>query len=92
MSKKNTRALYRWTVDCGRMGVITGLFTASDEDVQKMCETSIYLDEPLGEHSEWSGKPKAEQFERLTDDADFVKKFEAYGCASGYDPRDHVTE
>lgn len=92
MSKKSTKALYRFTLDCGRMGSLDGLFTATDAEVKDIIGKHVYFGEVLGKHSEIAADMEAENFERLTDNPDFVKTFEQFKCASGTNPFGYLDE
>lgn len=89
MSKK---ALWRFYWDVRRHGSVRGLFVATDDEVQKALGEYVYFGEILGKHSEVSGTLEEADLTRLTDDADFIAKFEEYGCASGYNPLQYINE
>lgn len=44
--------LYRFEVDYGRSGKLSGLFVSTDEDLNLLNDTTIYFGEVLGKHSE----------------------------------------
>lgn len=83
------RGLYRMTWGAGRAGTLHGLFTATDEEVKAAIGREIYFGEVLGKHSEVYGELDAKEVVLVTDDADFVKKFDEYKCASGYNPLEY---
>jgi hypothetical protein len=81
-----TKALWRFHWDCRRAGHVRGLFVATDEEIKAGIGKAVYFGEILGKHSEVQGTLEEKDLERLTDDADFIAKFEQYDCASGYNP------
>lgn len=89
MSKK---ALWKFEWDVRRMGKVRGMFIATDEEVEKHIGAQVYFGEILGKHSEIHGTLDREDLTRLTDDAEFIAKFEEYGCASGYNPLRYLAE
>lgn len=82
------KKLYRFKAYFGRMGTLAGLFVADDaEEVAPAIGRRAYFGEALGKHSEVEIDPlEPKHFEALTDDAAFIEKFEAFGCASGVNP------
>lgn len=86
------KALYKFHVDCGRMGSLDGIFIAEDAEVQALAGKPVYFGEVLGKHSDVEVDLKAEHFQRITDDAVFVNSFETFKCQSGFDPRDYIHE
>lgn len=86
------RGLYRMVWDGGRMGTLSGLFTATDEEVKAAIGQRVYFGEVLGKHSEVFGTLDADEVSLVTDDAAFVAKFDEHGCASGYNPLDYLSD
>jgi hypothetical protein len=86
------RGLYRMVWDAGRMGTLSGLFTATDEEVKAAIGQRVYFGEVLGKHSEVYGTLEKSEVSLVTDDPAFVSKFDEYGCASGYNPLDYINE
>jgi hypothetical protein len=44
--------LWKWVGDCGRMGDLTGLFVATEEQVAALAGRNVYFGEALGKHSD----------------------------------------
>lgn len=44
--------LWKWELDCGRMGTLGGAFFATDEQLERVLGCEVYLDDVLGKHSE----------------------------------------
>lgn len=84
------RCLYRFRAYFGRSGTLTGLFTSTPEEIAACIGPEIHFGEVLGKHSDVTATLEESDFEKLTDDADFVRRFEEYGCASGFDPRGYL--
>ena len=57
--------LWTWNIDCGRMGELTGAFFATNEELERALGYEIWLDEPLGKHSEITVELERDQFEAL---------------------------
>lgn len=94
-----TSALYRFNLDCGRMGDLSGIFIADQKQIDKIEGKNIYFGEVLGKHSEiYIDDFKAESFlTKLTDNSEFienVKKFISDGdeTISGFSPVEYFEE
>lgn len=84
-----TKAIYRLAVDYGRMGYVEGLFIAEKADVLKIAGKTVHFGEILGKHSEVSVDINDESLTVLSEDQDFIAKFEEImgeGTISGYNP------
>lgn len=84
------KKLYRFFWDCGRQGEVNGIFVAEEENIKESLGKEVYFGEILGKHSEICGELSEEDFEVLTDDQEFIKKFQEFGCASGYNPLSYL--
>lgn len=85
------KKLYKFYVDAGRMGSISGIFVAKEEDVnKKLLGCNVYFGEILGKHSDVSVDIEPDMLTVLTDDQIFINKFEALDCSSGYNPFDYL--
>lgn len=85
------KKLYRYYMDCGRMGGVSGVFTAEEEEVKAAIGSRVNFGEILGKHSEVRGVLKEEQIEMLTDDQVAVEVIDKYlGGGTGYDPLDYL--
>lgn len=85
-----SKAIYRWKLDCGRMGQLAGIFVAEDANVHKAAGKRWYQTDILGKHSEIEGRLEVKEFERLTDDPVFVETFARLKCATGHNPLEWV--
>ena len=84
--------LYKFDLNCGRAGSLRGLFVADEEtEIKPAIGLEICFGEVLGKHSEVIFDLEEGHLTALTDDADFIAKFEAYECASGYNPLAYIT-
>lgn len=70
MSKK----LYSFHWDCRRMGDLTGVFIAEENEVKALIGKEVYFGEVLGKHSEIEGTIDAEDFTVRSDDQDLIAK------------------
>lgn len=87
--KKNDRGtprLYKFEAHFGRMGDVSSLFVAGENEIKAALGREACFGEILGKHSEISCVLAAEHFKALDTDAAFVAKFEELGCASGHNP------
>lgn len=88
MAKK----LYKFYGNCGRMGDLSGLFVAEEAEIKSSIGKTVYFGEVLGKHSDISLCLSEDDYTELTDDLDFITKFEAFGCQSGHNPLDYLDE
>lgn len=89
----NEKVVYRFTWDCGRQGIVRGIFAASPEQVQAAIGQRIYFGEILGKHSEIYGELDEEDLEVLTDDTDFIRQATEFGLIpNGYNPLNYLPE
>lgn len=85
------KKLYRYTMGCGRMGEVTGLFVADDVlEIKPAIGLDLYFGEILGKHSEVQGTLEAKELVVVSDDQSFITKFEEYGCGNGHSPLDAI--
>ena len=92
-----TKVIARFDWDCGRMGVVEGLFVTTLEDIEKITGKNVYFGEILGKHSEIDGDigGLGEDINIVTDDQEFIAKFESImgsSTVSGYNPFDYYEE
>lgn len=86
------RKLYRFKWDVGRMGTVRGIFTADENEIAKAIGESVSFGEILGKHSDVYGTLEEKDLTVLTDDPVFIAKFDEYGCESGYNPLDYLSD
>ena len=87
------RKLYRFQWDCGRNGVVEGVFSADDDMLESSIGKRVYFGEILGKHSEVHGTLDNDDLEVLTDDQEFIAKAEEYGLVPiGYNPLSYMVE
>jgi hypothetical protein len=84
------KAIYKMTIDCGRMGDLYGQFVATKEAIAELIGTEVYFGEVLGKHSEVNVVMKEKYFQMVTDDQKVVEMFEKYNFSSGYCPFDYI--
>lgn len=90
---KKIIAQFYW--DCGRMGSVEGIFTCNAEDLNKAYGSEVYFGEILGKHSEIYGTLEESDITILSEDQDFIRKFEEIlgtGTVSGYNPLEYLVE
>ena len=83
-----TKGIYKFHLDCGRMGDLEGVFIADPIHVEQALasDEEIYYGECLGKHSEISEKLTPDQIKLVTLDIEFIEKFEQLELYSGFDP------
>jgi len=86
------KKIYEFFWDCGRMGILEGLFIADSEDVKQIIGQEVYFGEVLGKHSGIFDTVTEDDLTVKTEDQDFIEKFiEIFGegTISGYNPFDY---
>jgi len=87
-------AIYKMTIDFGRMGDLDGVFVADTDDVKKLIKSGqeIYFGEVLGKHSDVSCAIQNKHLTLVTTDEAFIELFEKYDLSNGYNPFDYINE
>lgn len=86
------KKLYKFNLNYGRMGKLSGIFVADEKKVESLLGREAYFGEVLGKHSEVFCTLKEDNFKCLTDDQEFIAKFQEFKCQSGCNPFDYVEE
>lgn len=86
------KKLYKFFWDCGRQGDLTGTFVATTEEVDKAIGKAVYFGEVLGKHSEIYGTLDEKDLKVLTDDQDFIEKFEKLVGNVGRNPLKYLRD
>lgn len=87
------KVIAKFYMDCGRMGSVEGIFTSTKKDLEAAYGKAFYFGEILGKHSEIYGNLDESDIDIITDDQEFVAKFEEIigsGTVSGYNPLDYM--
>lgn len=86
--------LWKFFWYCGRNGEVEGLFTATQEEIEKYIDSQVYFGEILGKHSEIYGTLEWDDIEKLDLDSETVEKVtKLLGKTwSGYNPLDYIDE
>ena len=90
-----SKGIYTFEVEFGRMGDLTGIFIADETDIQRVIGKEVYFGECLGKHSDIECLIKEDHFQLLSNDQDFITKFEEIlgtGTISGYSPFDYIED
>jgi hypothetical protein len=82
------KGIYKFSLDCGRMGDLQGVFIATDQQVKKLISSKIevYFGEILGKHSEVSSSIEKKHIKLLTDDINAIDVVEKYDLSNGINP------
>ena len=86
------KKIYKYYLDCGRMGEVSGVFVEDDENIKKSIGCHIYFGEILGKHSEVTTTLEEDDFTIVTDNQDFIALFEEYRLDNGYNPLDYMDD
>lgn len=77
------KKLYKYSEYFGRAGDLEGIFVAEERDIDQSMGGEVNFGEVLGKHSDITGTIDKDTILILTEDQDFIAKFEEYGLASG---------
>jgi hypothetical protein len=83
------KGIYKFDADFGRMGDLSGVFVATDAEIEEIIGNEIYFGEVLGKHSEVFLTVEEDNFTLITNDEKFIEMFEQYGLENGHNPFDH---
>lgn len=88
------KKLFRYGLDCGRMGFVEGLFICTQEEVDNAIGRNVYFGEILGKHSEICGTLDASEIDCISEDQEKVEwLFNLLGhSVSGYNPLEYIEE
>lgn len=89
------KVLVEFFWNCGRMGVVQGLFTCHKSELDSIIGREVYFGEILGKHSEISGTLNQEDFTIKSEDQEFIQKLEEIlgeGTIQGYNPFDYIED
>lgn len=86
------KKLYRFSVNCGRQGQLSGIFVREHLEVAKLFGEVVHFGEVLGKHSDISLEIKSEYFTVLTEDQGFINKFDSLCLETGIIPFDYLEE
>lgn len=84
------RKLYRFAADFGRMGRLSGIFSADEKDIENSIGKTVNFGEVLGKHSEIVLNITNDDFTEITGDQEFIDKFEQYNCSMGHNPLEYL--
>lgn len=84
--------LWKFYWDCGRMGSVESIFTATQEEIDSILGKVIYFGEILGKHSEIYGPLFKENLTLLSSDQTFVNEYTRLVGNIGHNPFDYLEE
>ena len=84
--------LYKFELDYGRMGDLSGIFVADDKDIVESRGKCVNFGEALGKHSEVYIEDFSPEtcLTELTSDIEFINKFLDFECEVGYNPLEYI--
>lgn len=83
--------LFSYSMYCGRMGSVDGIFVASQEQIDELIGSRVYFGEVLGKHSEIYGTVTEDEVTLITDEqvaVDVIKKH--MGGGTGFNPLEYI--
>lgn len=86
------KKLYKFYWDYYGDGEVEGIFVADEELIEKNLGKTVSLGEILGKYSDVFGDLDKNDLTIVTDNQDFIKKFEELKCESGYNPLRYISE
>jgi hypothetical protein len=90
MSEDSMKAIYKYYVNCGRMGSLEGLFVEEKEDIAKRIDCLIHFGECLGKHSNVNLPFEERHLTIVSEDARDIEVLERLGITSvGTNPMEH---
>ena len=87
------KAVYKLNADCGRSGVLEGLFIATKAEVKMLIEKQIevYFGEVLGKHSEIYGEMDNDDIDFVSDAPEVIAVIEKHELTNGFNPFEQTT-
>lgn len=92
MTTDTTEVLYKFKLNCGRMGRLDSLFVATRPQVEAVIGKTIDFGEALGKHSDISFVLTAEHLTEITEDQGFISLFMELGLTLGRNVLGYVRE
>ena len=88
------KGIYKFYVDCGRMGDLSGVFVADSEIVEKAIAKgkSVYFHDVLGKHSEIEVDLSESNITLASDDPSVVAIVSELDLCNGINPFDYFDE
>jgi hypothetical protein len=86
------KAIYRFQLNCGRMGDLSGIFVADKERIESAMGERVYYGEVLGKHSEIVEELDSSHLTLISDKPEDVEVFERLKLATGHNPLDYLDE
>lgn len=90
----DNKYLWKFYWDCGRMGEVSGLFVATEDEINKSIGKEVYFGEILGKHSEVCGTLDREDLEKINLDSVSTERVAEFlgDTWSGYNPLKYIDE
>lgn len=85
-------AIYKFNVDCGRRGELSGIFVSTDELIQNAIGKTMYFYEVLGKHSEFEVVLDVHHLSEVTDNQEFISIFKEHDMGTGNNPLDYIQD
>lgn len=87
------RKIYKFYWDFGSQGEVSGIFISDDKTIKENLGKIVSFGDCLGKHSDISGELNQEDIEEISEDQDFINKFEAIiGKSFGHNPLTNINE
>lgn len=86
------KKLYKFSRGFGRMGILDGVFTATEKEIDEIVGETVHFGEVLGKHSDIHVTIRKEDFTPINVSEQFIKEWDEIGSLeSGYNPFDYRT-
>ena len=88
------KTIYKFYVDCGCSGSLSGVFTAESYDMEMLISSGyeVCFGEVLGKHSDISGCIEETEITTVSSDPKDVEVFERLDLHTGHNPFDRIYE
>ncbi len=86
------KTIYKFEVDYGRHGSLSGIFSCEKEEIESLIGKEIHFGDVLGKHSEVILILQKEHLTEVTNDEKFVELFDEYNLQKGFNPLDYHSQ
>ena len=88
------KKLFKFYLDCGRMGGVSGLFISTQDEVDKAIGKEVFFGDILGKYSEINGALEESEITLIEVSDNTIKELEEKigTTISGYNPLEYIEE
>lgn len=88
----DTKGVYKFHVNCGRQGSLSGIFVATAQAVADAMGKEVWFDEPFGKYSEVTIMLDSDCIKLVSEAAEVVRVVEEHGLSNGENPLELIDE